>query len=165
MTTRVDLPADDAERELVDELAVGALATLAPAELAIYADTSTEFYQDPDRVLGGSRRDEAVGFGLDLALMTPFVIAVASSVVHLLGSIIGEAVKDEGVPAAHTLLRRLLRRPSTPADPTAAEPLALSAAQARQVRDVALARAQALGVPDAQAQLLADAITGGLVVA
>jgi hypothetical protein len=82
--------------------------------------------------------------------------------VHMLAAIVTDAVKDQGGEAAKSLIRRLFRLP----DPHhAPPPLPLSVDQARQIHRVAFDRAQALGISQQQAGLLADAITGGLVVA
>jgi hypothetical protein len=164
------------ERDLVRSLAAAVLAQAAPEELAVFDETVDEYFSDPDGVLTAARRDEAVGFGLDLAMMTPYVLAVVVPVVQLLAGIAGEAVHQEVAPVARGFVRRLIRRSGSPipaggspenADPPAGSPLGtprLSAEQGRQVRAVAFARAVALGVPEPQAGLLADAVTGGLVV-
>jgi len=162
MNEPVRILSPDDERAVVSELARRALATAAPDELVIFDETASDYVRDPQAALAGQHRDEAVGFGLELALITPYVIAVASEAVHMLASIVGGAVKDEGGAAARSLIRRLFRLPN-PDD--AATPAPLSVEQARQVRGVAFARATDLGIPEQQAGLLADAITGGLVVA
>ena len=162
MNEPVRILSPDDERAVVSELARRALAAAAPDELVIFDETASDYFHDPQAALAGQRRDEAVGFGLELALMTPYVIAVATAAVHTLVSIVGGAVKDEGGVAARSLIRRLFRLPN-PDDPTTPAPLSVE--QARQVRGVAFARATDLGIPEQQAGLLADAITGGLVVA
>ena len=72
------------DEELVRELAQIALSEVAPEELAIFDETADEFFADPDGVLSPEHRDEAVGFGLDAALATPFVLAVVMPVVQYL---------------------------------------------------------------------------------
>jgi hypothetical protein len=119
-------------------------------------------------VLHPARRDEALGFGLDLALLTPYVLAVAAPVLSFLVQTVASAAKEEATPHVRELVRRLFIRSSgkdARPERRAREPLALTGEQAREVREVALARATDLGLPAEQARLLADSVVGGLVVA
>jgi hypothetical protein len=151
------------DQELVRELAAIALEKVAPDELAIFDETATEFFDDPDGVLNPARRDEAVGFGLDAALATPYVLAVVVPVVQFLVTTVVEATKEETRTTIGNLVRRLFRRDAAaPAEPP---PLALTPQQASQVRAIAFDRARALGLAEPQARLLADSVGGGVVVA
>ena len=60
----------DAERDLVGELARAVVERVAPEELGLFEETEADYFRDPGLVLRAGRRDEAVGFGLDLALLT-----------------------------------------------------------------------------------------------
>ena len=158
------------DRDLVDEFAKQVLAEVAPEELAIFDETAEEYHQDPQGVLSASGRDEAVGFGLDLAMLTPYVLAVAGSVLGFLLDTVGDAAKTESKPIITDLVHRLFRRGKDDekgkAEQEKAEPTpGLSPEQAAQVRDVAMARAHDLKLPESKARLLADAIVGGLTVA
>lgn len=156
------------DRALVEEFAKQVLVDVAPEELAIFDETAEEYHQDPRGVLSATGRDEAVGFGLDIALLTPYVLAVAGSVVTYLLGTIGDAAKKESTPVITDLVHRLFRRGPDDQEPPprAGSPKAsLSSEQAAQVRKVALARAHDLKLPDEKARLLADAIVGGLNVA
>jgi hypothetical protein len=160
--------ASDADRELLEELARAVLEHSAPEELVIFDETAEEYFHNPDAVLHPARRDEALGFGLDLALLTPYVLAVAAPVLGFLVQTVASAAKEEATPHVRELVRRLFNRSSSKgAGPQqdAKEPLALSGEQASAVREVALARATDLGLPAEQARLLADSVVGGLVVA
>jgi hypothetical protein len=156
------------DRDLVDEFAKQVLADVAPEELAIFDETADEYHQDPQGVLSATGRDESVGFGLDLAMLTPYVLAVAGSVLGYLLDTVGEAAKKESTPLIGDLVHRLFRRGKAD-EKDAAEPATpketLSAEQAAQVREIALARAHDLKLPESKARLLADAIVGGLNVA
>jgi hypothetical protein len=138
------------QNELVCELAELALERLAPEEIAVLPETAEEYFRDPRSVLAPRRRDEAIGFGLDLALLTPYVLAIATPVLGVLTSIAQQTLED----ASARMIRRLFRRGD----------VSLSASQAEQVRDVALEHARGLGLDDGRAALLADAIVGGLAV-
>jgi hypothetical protein len=150
------------ERDLVSELAEAALERAAPEELVIFTDTADEFFRDPEAVLDPKRRDEAVGFGLDLALVTPYVLAVAVPVVRFLLDAAGEVVQEEAKSSIAGVVRRLIRRDKgSPAAAGAAPPL--SGAQLATVRELAYSRARAAGVAEGQAALIADSVVGALV--
>jgi hypothetical protein len=151
------------DRDLVDELAKHVLSDVAPEELAVFDETAEEYHQDPRGVLSASGRDEAVGFGLDIALLTPYVLAVAGAVVSFLVDTVGDAAKKEATPVIGDWVHRLFRRGR--GDRTAKDEPHLSPEQAAEVRKVALARAHDLKLPEEKARLLADAIVGGLNVA
>jgi len=153
------LPPDD-ERMLITELAQRAVERAAPAELAVFPETAADYFRHPDQALKARRHDEAVGFGLDLALVTPYLLAIATVAVQTVVATLSDAAQAEGMPAARSLVRRVFRLPG-PAPDT--DPVQLSPDQARQVRDRALGQARALGLPEAQAGLLADAVVGGLI--
>lgn len=162
---RITLPPAE-ERELVRTLAQHVLEVRAPEELVLFDESADEFFADPERVLAAGGRDEAVGFGVELALLTPFVLAVVTPVVQLLVNMIGAAATKHGQRSVDDLVRRLLRRPSTDSSNADAEPPpVLSADQLALVRTVALDRSRTVGLPEDQAALLADAIVGGVAVA
>ena len=162
------------DRVLVEDLAKQVLADVAPEELAIFDETAEEYHQDPRGVLSAAGRDEAVGFGLDIALLTPYVLAMTGAVLTYLVNTVATAAKKESEPLIADWVHRLFRRDhgeqepaqrgteDPPADTAAVR---LSADEVEQVRKVALARAHDLELPDERARLLADAIVGGLNVA
>jgi hypothetical protein len=155
----------EAESELVTELARLALEQAAPEELVLFQDNAREYFKDPQAALSPERRDEALGFGLDLAILTPYVLAAATSVIHFLASTVGEAVGEESKPLVTGIVRRLLRR-RDPASEAGGEapPPPLTADQTRQVHEIAYQRAKRLGLDEDQAKLLADSVVGGLVL-
>lgn len=165
------------DEELVRELAQIALSEVAPEELAIFDETADEFFADPDAVLSPDHRDEAVGFGLDAALATPFVLAVVMPVVQYLMATVADAAKDEASTTVKGLVKRLFRRvrggegAESPAKPPPAGDVTardddedgLTADEAAQVRAIAYDQALAVGLPEKQARLLADAVGGGVL--
>jgi hypothetical protein len=154
----------EAEHELIAELARLALDEAAPEELVLFPETAEEYFRDPQAVLDPKRRDEALGFGLDLAMLTPYVLAVATPVVQFLASTVAEAIGEESKPLVIRFVRRLLRRPDPAPEVTEPAPPSLSTDQVRQVRELAYQRARNLGLDEDQAVLLADSVVGGLVV-
>lgn len=165
------------EEELVRELAQIALSQVAPEELAVFDETADEFFADPEGVLNPEHRDEAVGFGLDAALATPFVLAVVMPVIHYLVSTFADAAKDEAQSSVRILVKRLFRKlgadQGEPADRSSqgspgdveavVDPAGLTVEEAAQVREIAYQQGLAVGLPDKQAKLLADAVGGGVL--
>lgn len=148
------------ERSLVSDLAERAVGTAAPEELVLFAETADDYFRDPKASLRADGRDEAVGFGLELAMLTPCVLAVATAVVQLLVTVVQESVQEEVKPPIVQLMRRMLRREGAPPEDVPA----LTDAQRRRVRDTAYDRAQNLGLDEGRARLLADAVVGGLAL-
>ena len=154
----------DADRSLVEELAQLVLEQAAPEELVIFDESAAEYFANPQRVLDPKRRDEAVGFGLELAMVTPYVFAVVTSCFGFLLKTVAETATSEAAkPAIGDLLRRFVRR--GPGAKPESDAAVLSKDQAAGVREVAFGRAKDLGLSEEQARLLADAVLGGLNVA
>ncbi len=154
---------EESLRILADELAQQVLTEVAPEELALFEDTAQQYHADPEAVLDPKHRDEALGFGLELAMLSPVVIMVALSVVQWLAKTVIEAAIKESSPSVMSYLRRLFR--SKDAARTDAKPLGLTADQTKQVRALAYEKALAAGVSSDQAKLIADATAGALVMA
>jgi hypothetical protein len=171
--TRTSGQAGDAERDLVGELARAVVRCVAPEELELLAETEADYVRDPGLVLRARSRDEAVGFGLDLALLTPYVLVVGTAVVHFLAMVVSDAIRDEAreelKPVIAGRVRRLVRRDG----PAAADRRGpgehdrapgVTVEQAREVRQLALRQALQSGLDDQKAALLADAFVGALLV-
>jgi hypothetical protein len=155
------------EEELVRELAQKALQVAAPEELVLFDESADEYFADPEGTLRSSARDEPVGFGVELALLTPYLLAVIKPVIQLLAGMVSDSVKAEGQPAVSRLVRRLVRGTQKDAPPGSEagggeDPPTLTSTQIGLVRDVAFERARTVGLPDDRAALLADAIAGGV---
>src|SRR5918998_1428887 len=147
------MSAVDDDKALIAELTELALSTAAPDELLVFEETAQEFFADPQAALTAARKDSAVGFGLELAMITPVALAVGSAVVQAILAALGDRVIQLGGRGVAGLLKRLLRKDSQARQPG---DISLSQDQARYVRQVALDRARALGMPEGQAALLAD---------
>ena len=158
------LPTDQ-ERVLVTELAETVLGQAAPEELVLFDETAEEFFEDPDRVLHARSRDEPVGFGLEISLLTPYVLAVVGPVVSFLVSLVANSVKEGSKTFAAEWVRSLFKRKEETSAPGTGSPPALTQQEARRVHDVAYERATLLGLPATTAALLADSVVGGLLVA
>jgi len=159
----------DEARALASELAALSLEDAAPEELVLFPEVAEEYFRDPDGVLHAQGRDEAVGFGLDVAMLTPYALAVVVPVIKFLASVVEETAKEEVRTSLSERIRKLFRRDAgekqvDEAEATAPPAFALSQDQARKVRQTAFDQARGLGVDDARAGLLADSLVGRLVV-
>lgn len=153
-----------ADEQLVRELAQVVLEQTAPDELLLFDETAAEYFADPQGVLDARGRDEPVGFGLELAMVTPVVLAALTPVVQFLLGAAADALKQEARPVLVRWVRALLHSgEDAPKQPS--ETPALTAAQAARVRQLACERAMHLGMGKADAELLADSLVGGLAVA
>ena len=161
-----DAMSGDEARALASELAALSLEDAAPEELVLFPEVAEEYFRDPDGVLSAQGRDEAVGFGLDVAMLTPYALAVVVPVIKFLASVVEETAKEEVRTSLSERIRKLFRRDADeqPEADDAAPAFALSREQARAVRQTAFDQARGLGVDDARAGLLADSLVGRLVV-
>jgi len=161
-----DAMSGDEARALASELAALSLEDAAPEELVLFPEVAEEYFRDPDGVLNAQGRDEAVGFGLDVAMLTPYALAVVVPVIKFLASVVEESAKEEVRTSLSERIRKLFRRDADeePGAEAATPALALSRDQARTVRQTAFDQARGLGVDDARAGLLADSLVGRLVV-
>ena len=145
---------------LAAELAEVVVGRAAPEELVLFKENAADYFHDPGAALRSGRRDEPVGFGLDLLTVTPYALAVAVPVVQYLATTLVEAVAEESATHVVARIRRLFRRQEPEAAPLSEK---LSEEQLRRVREVAYQAAQGVKLDDDQANLLADAVVGGLV--
>ncbi|MGB7981506.1 MAG: hypothetical protein WCF36_12020 [Candidatus Nanopelagicales bacterium] len=150
------------DEQLVRELAQSVLQQTAPEELLLFDETAAEYFADPPGVLDARGRDEPVGFGLELAMVTPVVLAALTPVVQYLLAVAADALKVEVRPVVVRWVRALLHHGQDPGE-TAPTP-ALTPAQAARVRQLSRDRAVQLGMSQADADLLADSVVGGMAV-
>ncbi len=163
------------ERDLVSELSLRVLSQVAPHEVPLFKATSAAHFARAEGSRGKGPKDEMLGFGLDMAMLTPAVLAVVTPVVHFVVAEVAETAKEEALHSVGHFVRRLLRRGKTaegegsPERPDTSPPddpaPALSPEQVRRARDLAWERALQLGIPGETASLLADSIAGSLVTA
>jgi len=153
------------EDELTRALTEQVLQGIAPEELPFLDDVLNEFGHDPDAALKGRSREEAVGFGLELQLVAPYVVAVAGAAVHFLLDILMDELKDETRAKIAETVHGWITGKKEPGGQSPPGPPPLNAEQARRVRNVALVKATDLGLAEDRAALLADAIVGAVMVA
>ncbi|MCK7625868.1 hypothetical protein MUU72_22655 [Streptomyces sp. RS10V-4] len=167
--------AQDGAAERARGLAREAVRQLAPEELALFEETAAAYFDDP-RQEGRRTRPEPLGIGIDAVLigtLTQFALPVAAAVVS---NIATDALRREG--RRGRWWRRSRRTGGAEGggggggdNPFAAPGTGPAAVAGRppgpgeleRLRRIAHDRATALGLPPAQAQLLADAVIGGLL--
>ncbi|ANZ21037.1 membrane protein [Streptomyces noursei ATCC 11455] len=161
------------------DLAREAVRRLAPEELALFEETAEAYFDDPRR---GDRkaRQEPLGIGIDavvIGTLTQFALPVASAVA---GNIATDVLRRDRRRGWWRLGRRGGGGDGGDGDGGgggAANPFAAPGAvpaveqnggapsraeESVRLRRIAYDRAIALGLPPAQAELLADAIVGGM---
>jgi hypothetical protein len=152
------------ERTLAVELTALAVARAAPDELVLLEETAEEYFADPGALARAQDGDTPLGSGIDVAMMTPYLLAASSAVLPVLGTIAGDLGKDVAkevlTEPAVSWIRRLFRR--GPAEPPG--DAALTPEQAARVRDAVVAQCLALGLDPQHAALVADATIGSLHV-
>jgi hypothetical protein len=152
------------QRQLAIDLTAAALSQIAPEEIPVLGETAAEYYADPGALLRHTRGDSPLGAGVDILMLTPYLLAAANAVLPLLGAFAGEILKGVAVDVTKeplsTWVRRMIRGRN--GDPHAA--LALSAEQALRVRTTVVEQCFQAGLPSAQASLIADATVGALHV-
>jgi hypothetical protein len=149
---------------LARQLARGAVISLAPDELPLFDDLNREYHRVGDKMVDTPSRDEPVGFGLELTLVTPYVLMTATVVAKFLVSSLLDAVSEETKASLRKMIGRLLDPGSRAQESVPGEPEVADPALRARIRAVADDRARAFGLKGQDAGLLADAILGALMV-
>lgn len=148
-------------RDLSTEIARLALAQEWPDELMVFDEAAEEYFADPATALHGQSRDEAVGFGAELAILTPIALALAQFVLGFVVDVVKETAKDRAKPLLAAFAARLLKRDKPAKDAASLAPV-LSTAQTRRVQEAAVSQAERLGLPAETASRLGMAIVVAL---
>lgn len=166
-----ELQVDDV---LVTRLARAAVAQAAPEELPLFRATSEAYFNDPDSLERQASGDDMLGFGVGeaLVLVTPIALSVAREVLDFVVDEVRARARDAGKEAIDRLVERLrgdgdehaAGRAAPPA-PTADDVPGLTVEQLRQVRALAVEKAQQFALPPEKVTLLADSLVGSLATA
>ena len=65
---------------------------MAPDEIVVFDDSVADYLDDPEGALDAAR-DTPLGSGIDVAMMTPYLLAVTSVVMPVLGTIAEELAR------------------------------------------------------------------------
>jgi hypothetical protein len=148
------------EKQLTTEITALVLERIAPEELVFLSETAQDYFANPQAVLHPPHRDEPLGFDVDIALITPYVLAVAGPTVQYVVSVIMDGVRDAATAEVSDRVRSRFRRStSTPVEGQ----VALTPDQARTIHEITERQARTLGLPDDQARILADALVASLI--
>ncbi|MEV8638263.1 hypothetical protein AB0395_42080 [Streptosporangium sp. NPDC051023] len=142
------------------ELVEAVLARLGPEELpflpeiwALYVKNPGDIEREGERLLGS-------GILADVAAWAPVVVSFVGGAVL---DAAREEITEHSRSGARGVLGWLLRRGSRERRQAVEQPLPpFDDAQRRRIGESVLSRARALGMPQARAQLLADAVVGEL---
>ena len=156
---RTDLQADES-RELSSQMARLVIERAAPDELLTFDEVAEEYYADRQSTLMLNKKDEAVGFGLELALLTPFALALAEFVIGFVGDLLRDVAKDQAKSAVSGALKRVMRARTAQAAPPGE--VELTKEQRTRVFTAAREQASRLGLDEDKAVLLGNAIIGVL---
>jgi hypothetical protein len=147
---------------LARQLAWGAVTRVAPDELPLFEDLNLQYQRAGDKIAENRNHDEPVGFGLELGLLTPYLLVAATAVAKFLMSSVLEAGGEELKASLKRLIGRLLD-PGSSAKASLRDEPELDPSFRARIRTVADDRALAFGLTEQDAGLLADAIVGALV--
>ncbi|MDX3853471.1 hypothetical protein [Streptomyces sp. AK02-01A] len=164
--------------ELSVRLARNAVAELAPGELNLFEETTADFFTVPHAARQAPVRAEPLGMGVETIGVLITTVALAASV-EVVKQLSVQAVDAAGERMRPWITRWFRRRRSGPEpDPLPIAPVrpggtaasgpptalpALPPEELLRLRGIAVVRAKALGLPEERAELLADAIIGGLI--
>ena len=153
------------DEALVRDLARKVLREAAPEELPLLRPASERYFADPEKALRKRRQEqEVLGFGGEavVALLTPIVLTVATEVLTHFATEFARDLGSRGVATIRAALRRLFRLEPAGIETDLSEVSSLTAEQLDLVRRSAFDRAVALDLPEAKANLLAEALVGSL---
>jgi hypothetical protein len=159
----IDHAVDDA---LVRDLARKAVRRTAPEELPLFRPASERYFADPGEALRRRRREqEVLGFGSEavIVLLTPVALTIATDVLKDLAAQLARSAGARGAVAIRGALRRLFRLDPVDESGADVEIPPITREQLARVRQSAVKRARALDLPEAKANLLADALVGDLL--
>jgi hypothetical protein len=157
-TQHIPRPRPDAQA-LAVELAAAALTRVAPEELIVLDESAEEYFAAPAAALR-SEEDTPLGSGIEILMLTPYLLSAAGVVLPILGEILKGVVTDMAKEPLSVWVRRLIKR--SPAEPPG--PIALTGAQAAQVRQAVVDQCGRAGLACGHAALIADATVGSLHV-
>ncbi|MGY3516516.1 hypothetical protein ACVMYR_09405 [Micromonospora sp. PTRAS2] len=140
----------------------------APDELAAIEIYLKAYRANPAMVrrIGQGGADDATGFGGLDSSITPYALAIASSVITFVATEAGEAIRAESSDRIRLWVKRIFNR-SSPEGAAAVEmsiAASLTPEQLQLVRDAAYRKARSMRLSEATASNLADALVGSLAL-
>jgi hypothetical protein len=161
--TEIHIPPDEAPNGLswqaMADLSRDVVASRIANELPHFDAVLADFRKDPKKTVKAQSLKAPVGVGVDLALLTPYLLAILSFLFGLVAEAAAEqAAKAIGQSTRERLSGLLRRRRQGPK--AVAEPLTPD--QEREVAEVLRVRAEGLGLNPERARQLAEIVIGAL---
>lgn len=153
--------------QLILDLSRHIVSEVAPQELPLFRPIGEAFLQNPHRPPQDHKSgDEMLGFGVGepTVLLTVVILPVMGSVVKYLATEVTTSLKDQSSDAINETIKNLFKPFRTAGQEQETLPPPLSREQLQQVHQLAAEKARQFDLPEAQARLLADAITGSLAL-
>jgi hypothetical protein len=150
--------------DAITALARRILEEVAPEELPSFGPSARAYLADRDRFLKSQvAESQRLGFGVEMVvvLLTPAALEIARHVAEWLVAEFVAAGVEEAGEAVRGQFRRILNGGGKDSDQ---QRDALSKAQLVEIQRVATNAAVGLGIPPAQARILADATVGALAL-
>src|SRR5512135_1499250 len=143
-----------ADEQLIDEVARGLIADLAPQELPLFRANSAAYFKDPEKALQGQpAKDEMLGFGAGdaVVLLTPIVLAVISDVIAFLIEEVKKAAQAESARWIDDTVKAMFKKFRRAEKEEKGKPLPLTPEQLAQVRSIVVKKARQLKLSDERA--------------
>jgi hypothetical protein len=147
--------------QLIKKIAHDVMERVAPEELPTFTGTAEAYFENPKRVLG-THKEDMLGFGLDAAIvyLTPFVLAITTDVIK---DIVEPTIKEKLRKMITALIRHIFKGCRSSKDGPKIPLPTLLPEQRAQLRQRIREKARQLGLEEAKAELLADAVLGSLI--
>jgi hypothetical protein len=148
-------------RETIKEISRDLVMEIAPEELAMFDELADEYFQHPQPGKQVKTNDDPLGFGINetLVAVTPAATGMVSTVLAYLLTSFNDALKDTAKESFKTKMKAVFS-----AKKKGKSPIAFTIEQLKQINKKAFEQARTFGLSDDQAQHLADALVGRLVL-
>ena len=165
---RASVPGSLMDEQLVQEVARGVVAQVAPEEMPMFTALTRAYFADPERALSGDHSgDGYLGFGVDEAV-TVVTPAVLDAVGVMVGCIVLQMMQRVAPNLVPKTLRRTLGIAGPPEGDTGTdesdEPVSFTAAQIAEIQRAMEQSLRKGNIPPAQAESIINAALVRLLV-
>lgn len=152
----MDLTGTPEGQAFIKDLARETVSQIAPEEMDLFDEMAEDYFADPTPQQNEGASDDALGFGLEAALIavTPAATAMASAVI---GFLVNEVMDSTTDRAIEVVLRRIFKKDKSH------EGLSLNASQLAHIKSLAVQQAVAHGMAAPDAEHMASTMVGSLI--
>jgi len=153
-------------QEYIKAISKNMVSEFAPEELELFDELIAEYFADPTPPdLTESDNDDELAFGIGevMTAVTPAAAAMASAALTFVLTQFTEAVETESAEIIKARIKGILN-PNVNAEEEIAQPEALTQEQLVMIRDLARKQAKKFGMKSRQANKLAEALVGSIVL-